>query len=193
MIISRFIIALSLVFLFSLSHSLQGNDPEHPMNQVTKTPVEGIVNYSRTGDLTGFGGATDPSAMPFLQQEGYSAVVNLRLADENGVDIVAGRKAAEAAGLEYIHLPFDSKNPPAGYFEQFLAVVENERERPVYIHCGSATRAAALWMSKRVIEDRWEIDAAEIEARAIAGKPDHAVAFAIKYIEAQKGAVPMEE
>ena len=58
--------------------------------------------------------------------------------------------------------------------------------QPVYIRCGSATRAAALWMSKRVLADDWSMEAAAEEARAIAGKPDAAVAYAEKFIQQHK-------
>lgn len=153
---------------------------------VHKADVEGIVNFSRIGDDTGFGGATEPEAMTSLKQKGFTTVINMRLASEDGVDVQAEREAAEAAGLEYIHLPFDSSSPAPGYFDQFLAAVGDEANPPVYIHCGSATRVAALWMSKRVLADGWSLDEAAAEAEQIAGKPESAVAFGKKYIEAQE-------
>ena len=151
--------------------------------QVTKSEVAGIVNFSETGDGFGFGGATDPASMATLRDMGFTAVVNMRLDSEDGADVEAARAAAEAAGLDYIHLPFDSKNPAPGYFDEFLAAVLDADNQPVYIHCGSATRAAALWMSKRVLADEWSMEAAADEARAIAGKPNAAVDFATGYIE----------
>ena len=96
---------------------------------------------------------------------------------------MASRGAAEKAGLNYVHLPFDSANPPPGFFDRFLSAVSDEFNQPIYIHCGSATRVAALWMSKRVVADGWSMESAEVEARAIADKPDEAVGFATKYIE----------
>jgi hypothetical protein len=41
-------------------------------------------------------------------------------------------------------------------------------------------------MTKRVLVDGWSMDLAAEEARAIAGKPDVAVAFATGYIESQQ-------
>ena len=65
--------------------------------------------------------------------------------------------------------------------ENILATVGNQANQPVYIHCGSATRAAALWMIGRVLKDEWEVDAASSEAKVIALKPPEAVAFATAY------------
>jgi len=153
---------------------------------VTEIEMAGIDNYSETLDGFGLAGATEPSAMGLLAERGYAAVVNLRFDSEEGAQLEESRAAAEQAGLDYIHLPFDSANPPPGYFEDFLAVVQDGSNQPLYIHCGSATRAAALWMTKRVLVDGWTMDLAAEEARAIAGKPDVAVEFATGYIETLK-------
>ena len=154
--------------------------------QVSKMDIPGIYNFSRTEGGTGFGGATEPTALPELHSMGYRTVINLRLADEDGVDVAASREAARQAGLSYIHLPFDSANPDPDFFTEFLAAVDAEGNQPVYIHCGSATRVAALWMTRRVIEEGWDMQTASEEASAIAGKPEAAVSYATGYIEKQR-------
>ena len=160
--------------------------------QVDGADAPGITNFSRVdssagsgGPMAGFGGATQPSAMAWLNDEGFATVINLRLATEAGVDVDASRAAAQAAGLKYIHLPFDAENPDSGLVDTFLAVLGDEANQPVYIHCNSATRAAALWMIKRVLEDDWEIDEARAEAEGIALKPEDAAAFATQYLRSQ--------
>ena len=149
---------------------------------VQNVEVPGISNFSRTGMEAGFGGATQPSAMGWLKDDGFVSVINLRLASEEGVELDASRAAAGAVGLNYIHLPLDTDNVDPQIIDDFLAAVRNELNQPVYVHCGSGTRAAALWMIKRVTVDSWDIDEASQEARAIAEKPDAAVAFATAYI-----------
>ena len=145
----------------------------------------GIFNYTlltgasgNAGPVVGFGGATKPAALAWLKGEGFATVINLRLASEDGVDIHAARIAADAAGLTYIHLPFDAKKPDADLIENFIAAVGNRANQPVYIHCHSATRAAALWMIERVRRDGLDIDEARSEVKTIAEKPDEAIAFA---------------
>lgn len=182
----KFAPCLSLCATLLLMVSLSLNAGDKPSVSVSKGDIEGIYNYTHNADPTGFGGATDASAMKALNAEGYKSVINLRLAGERGSDIPGERMAASQAGLNYIHLPFNSGDPDPAFFEQFLATIGDEANQPAYIHCGSATRVAAIWMSKRVIEDGWSMEMAEEEARAIAGKPDSAVAFARKYIEVQK-------
>jgi uncharacterized protein (TIGR01244 family) len=160
---------------------------------VEKTDIPGIMNFSRiesstgfAGSPVGFGGATLPSAMSLLKDEGFATVINLRLSSERGVDVAAARAAAEAAGLNYIHLPFDPKSLTPALVDAFVATLGNGENGPVYVHCGSATRVAALWMIGRVQADGWDSDAAKAEARMIAGNPDSAVTLADQYMTLQK-------
>lgn len=148
-----------------------------------------IEHFSRIDDSTGyagspvgFGGATPDSAMAWLKDEGFSAVINLRQAGEEGVDVECSRVAAEAAGLNYIHLPFSAKELDQQLINDFLAAVGSQANQPVYIHCRSATRVAALWAIGRVLRDGWDIEATRQEADTIAHKPADSMAFANAYI-----------
>lgn len=154
--------------------------------QVTKSEIPGIRNFSRVDATVGCGGATEPSAMPALRSDGFKSVVNLRLANEDGANIEAGRAAAEKAGLKYIHLPFDSANPDAKVVERFLSVVSDKSNQPVYIHCGSANRVGAVWMIKRALKDGWEVGKAQQEAEAIGLTNPQLKTFAAEYIAAHK-------
>lgn len=156
-----------------------------------KMDAPGIENFSKIegdkgvgGPTVGFGGATEAVAMPWLKSNGFAAVINLRDAGEDGVDVEGSRAAAEAAGIKYVHLPFNPKITEPDVVPDFLAAVADKNNQPLYIHCSSATRAASLWMIARVLKDGWTIEAASAEARLIARKPDEAVANATRYLSA---------
>jgi len=162
---------------------------------IQEADLPGIENFSRldgstgfAGPTAGFGGATRPSAMPALRSAGFASVIGLRLASEEGAEIDASRAAAQAAGLKYIHLPFDAKKPDPAVINEFLKAVGDEANQPVFVYCNSATRVAALWMIGRVLLDGWDLDAAAKEAEAIAAKPDEAIQFASGYIASQRPA-----
>lgn len=167
------ILALVAVVAFVVSASAQ----------VKKAEMPGIRNYSRVDATVGCGGATDPSAMAGLKKEGYVSVINLRLANEPGVDIDASRAAAQAAGLKYIHLPFNGSAPDPKMVSDFLGAVADRSNQPVFIHCGSANRVGAVWMIKRVLQDGWAVDRAQTEAEAIGLSSPQLVAFATAYIK----------
>ena len=154
--------------------------------QVRKAEVPGITNFSRVDATVGCGGATESSAMPALRKEGFVSVINLRLATEKGVNIDESRAAAQAAGMKYIHVPFDTAKPDVKLVDTFLAAVSDKANQPVYIHCGSANRVGAVWMIKRVLQDGWAVDKAQTEAEAIGLTNPQLKAFANDYIATHK-------
>jgi uncharacterized protein (TIGR01244 family) len=151
--------------------------------QVQKSEVPGIRNFSRVDATIGCGGATDATAMPTLRKEGFVSVINLRLPSEPGANVPEARAAATAAGLNFIHLPFDASAPDPKIIETFLSTVANKANQPVFIHCGSANRVGGVWMIKRVLQDGWTIDRARTEAQAIGLRDPQLDAFAVKYID----------
>ena len=154
--------------------------------QVKKQEIAGIRNYSRVDATVGCGGATDPAAMTTLKKEGFVSVINLRLASEEGANVDAGRAAAQAAGLKYIHLPFNAAMPDSKVVDSFLAAVADKGNQPVYIHCGSANRVGGVWMIKRALQDKWPLDRALAEAQAIGLNNPALQSFATDYIKSHQ-------
>lgn len=154
--------------------------------QVKKSEMPGVRNFSRVDATVGCGGAVDPSAMAALKKEGFVSVINLRQASEPGADVDAGRAAAQAAGLKYIHLPFNVAMPDSKVVDSFLGAVADKSNQPVFIHCGSANRVGGMWMIKRVLQDGWAMDMAKTEAEAIGLNSPQLVAFATQYINSHK-------
>jgi uncharacterized protein (TIGR01244 family) len=154
--------------------------------QVQKKELTGVRNYSRVDATVGCGGAVDPAAMAGLKKEGFVSVVNLRQATEQGADVDAGRAAAQAAGLKYIHLPFNVAKPDPKVVDSFLAAVADKSNQPVFIHCGSANRVGGMWMIKRALQDKWPLEKAKAEGEAIGLNSAALVAFATEYINTHK-------
>jgi uncharacterized protein (TIGR01244 family) len=154
--------------------------------QVQKQDMPGIRNYSRVDATVGCGGATDPTAMAALKKEGFASVINLRLSTEEGANVEAGRAAAQAAGLKYIHLPFNAAAPDPKVVDSFLLAVADRSNQPVYIHCGSASRVGGVWMIKRALRDNWPTDKALAEAKLIGLNSPALEAFATNYINTHR-------
>ncbi len=135
--------------------------------QVTKASVPGISNFSKVETTVACAGATTPGAMAEVKRMGYASVITLRQASEQGADIDAEAVAAKAAGLNFVHLPFNAASPDPMLVDNFLKVVTDKANQPAFIHCASANRAAALWMVKRIVVDKWDIEQASVEAAAL--------------------------
>ncbi len=134
---------------------------------VTKASVPGIVNFSKVETTVACAGATTPAALAEVKKMGYNSVINLRTPGEAGSDLEAEAAAAKAAGITYVHLPFNAQAPDPALVDNFLKAITDKANQPAFIHCASANRAAALWMVKRIAVDKWDVDKAAEEATAL--------------------------
>jgi len=139
----------------------------HSQGEVSKGTVPGIVNFGYVGKTVACAGATAPAALAEVRKLGYASVINLRVATEPGAEIEASAAAAKAAGLSFIHLPFNASAPDPMLVDRFIAAISEPKNQPAFIHCASANRAATLWMVKRMVVDKWDADRAATEATAL--------------------------
>ena len=154
--------------------------------RVTKESVAGVTNFARAETTIACAGATTPAAVAGLKQMGYASIINLRQASEPGADIEAEAAAAKAAGVTFIHLPFNAASPDPAVVESFLKAVTDPKNNPVFLHCASANRAAAFWMIKRMQVDKWDAERAGTEAAALGLTNSALRTFAIEYVQAHK-------
>jgi uncharacterized protein (TIGR01244 family) len=117
---------------------------------------------------------------------GYATIINLRQASEAGADLEGEAAAAKAAGLIYVSLPLNSASPDPAVVDQFLKTVTDPANQPVFLHCASANRAAALWMIKRLVVDGWDVERASVEATALGLTNSALKTFALEYATAHR-------
>ena len=145
--------------------------------------VTGVVNYTQVDGSVACGGDTPRDAFTSLAEQGFRAVVNLRLDGEPEWPKKA--EAVEAAGLRYVHLPMAPSAPEFETAEQFLEVVADPSNQPVYIHCASANRVGGVWAIKRVVQDGWSREAALAEGHAIGLKSPVIIDFVHRFLDAR--------
>ena len=146
----------------------------------------GITNYTKVDAVVACGGATDTAALDGLKADGFKSVINLRVATEQGANVPENQAKAKALGLNYFHLPLAGGSPDPAIVDQFLAVIANKANQPVFIHCASANRVGAVWLVKRVLQDGWPVDKATTEAKAIGLSAPALEKFALDYIASHK-------
>jgi uncharacterized protein (TIGR01244 family) len=150
--------------------------------QVTKDTVPGVVNFARVETTVACAGATSPEGVAEVKKLGYASIINLRVATEPNANVDAEAAAAKAAGITFVHLPFNAASPDPALIDNFLKAVTEPANQPAFIHCASANRAAALWLIKRVQVDKWDVDRASAEAAALGLTNPALKAFALDYI-----------
>lgn len=153
---------------------------------VTKETLPGVTNFSKLETTIACAGATTPAAVAGLKQMGYASIINLREASEAGADVDGEAAAARTAGINYIHLPFNGAMPDPAVADKFIAAVTDKKNQPAFVHCASANRAAAMWMIKRMVVDKWDADRAGTEAAALGLTNSALKTFALNYAAAHK-------
>ena len=153
---------------------------------VTKETVPGVTNFARVETTIACAGATTPAAVAGIKQMGYASIINLRQASEAGADVEGETAAAKAAGINFIHIPFNAASPDPAVVDSFLKTVTAPANQPAFVHCASANRAAAMWMIKRMQVDKWDADRAGAEAAALGLTNSALKTFALDYVQAHK-------
>ena len=149
---------------------------------VTKETLPGVTNFAKLETTIACAGATTPAAVAGLKQMGYASIINLREASEAGADVDAEAAAAKTAGINFIHLPFNTASPNPAVVDSFLKAVTDAKNQPAFVHCASANRAAAMWMIKRMQVDKWDADRAGAEAAALGLTNGALKTFALDYV-----------
>ena len=150
---------------------------------VTKPTLEGVTNFAKLETTIACAGATTPAAVAGLKQMGYASIINLRVATEPGAEVEAETAAANAAGITFIHLPFNAASPDPAIVDGFLKAVTEPKNQPAFVHCASGNRAAAMWMIKRMKVDKWDADRASAEAASLGLTNGALKTFAIDYVQ----------
>lgn len=172
--------------LLSLTVAAIGVSIVAAQSQVKKSTVEGITNFAQVETTVACAGAVKPGSVARIKNMGFASIINLRLPTEPGADIDAEAAEAKAAGITFVHIPFNGSMPDPVVADRFLAKITEPGIQPAFIHCASGNRAAAMWLIKRVLIDKWDTDRAVEEATQLGMTSPVLKSFALDYIRAHK-------
>jgi len=148
----------------------------------TAVPQEypSIKNFLRINSEICTGGQPTMEDLARMKAEGVRAVLNLRRPSEYNAEEEALK--AKDLGLRYFNIPVNGIEPKDEQAGEFLKLLADPQNRPVFIHCTSANRVGAFWMIRRVLVDHWKLDDAETEARKMGLHSQNLLDFARTYI-----------
>ena len=153
---------------------------------VKKETVAGITNFNRIETTVACAGAITAESVPKIKEYGFSSIINLRLASEQGANVEAEEAAAKAASINYAHVPFSTAAPDTAAVDRFLQTITRPGFEPAFIHCAGGGRAAAMWFIKRVMVDKWQNDRAMAEAGQLGLTNEALKTFALNYVQTHK-------
>jgi uncharacterized protein (TIGR01244 family) len=158
----------------------------HAQTPMPVEKVDGITNLRRIETTIACSGAITPKAVADIKKMGFVSVVNLRLDSEPGAQNAEEAAAASAAGLKYIHIPFQTANPSEAAVDRFVAVMRESDTQPAFVHCAGGGRAAAMWFVKRAIVDNWDLDRAMNEAVQLGLTSEPLKTYMTGYVKARR-------
>jgi uncharacterized protein (TIGR01244 family) len=139
-----------------------------------------IKNFLRVNEEICTGGQPSMDDLAKMKEQGVKAIINLRQASEYNAEEEAAR--VKELGLRYFHIPVKSTEPKDEQVAEFLKVMADPANRPVYIHCMSANRVGGFWLIRRVLVDNWKLEDAIQEAEKIGLSNPVTRQFALDYV-----------
>ncbi len=143
-------------------------------------------NFLRINDCFCTGGQPSTQDLAKLKESGVHSILNLRRPEENPTEQQEEKKLAEDLGLKYFSIPVNTADLRDEQADRFLEITKDEANRPLFIHCASANRVGGFWLISRVLNDGWDFEKAEQEARKVGLKSPQLVEFARSYIQKKK-------
>jgi protein tyrosine phosphatase (PTP) superfamily phosphohydrolase (DUF442 family) len=143
-----------------------------------------IPNYVELTPLIGTGGQPVEDGIKDIAGKGYKAVVNIRASDEE-YDRIGEEKLAVQLGLQYIIIPFATKDASESQALAFHALMTALKNTKTFVHCGSGNRVGSLMMVHLALGGM-TADQAEQEAKKVGLRSADLLEFAKKVIAKQK-------
>ena len=153
----------ALVFTLGFSGAVQAAAKAPGAPQAIALPaVVGIDNFGQVNSHY-FRGA-QPKGRDFddLAKLGVKLVIDL--AEEGDSNEGA---SVERAGMKFVRIPMStSRRPSQPEIDQFLSLVNEQANQPVYVHCmGGRHRTGAMTAVYRMTQDGWTADRAFSEMK----------------------------
>ncbi|GEM_PF-696296 len=144
----------------------------HNSNNVHAVIVEcppQINNFDVVSQGLWRGAAPSQQGMANLAQSGVKTIVDLRMAGQGAQQ---ESQQAKQLGIKYFHIPLGFKGVSLPKMAQFLNIVDNPVNQPVFVHCRyGADRTGALVAIFRVLREHWTFAQAYSEMKSHHFKP----------------------
>ena len=160
--LSTFALVLILGFC-SAAHAGAAKSPAPAAAQAIALPaVVGIDNFGQVNSQYFRGGQPKGRDFDELAKLGIKLVIDLAAEGDSHE-----RANAEHAGMKFVRIPMStSERPSRAAIDQFLSLVNDQANQPVYVHCmGGRHRTGVMTAVYRMTKDGWTADRAFSEMK----------------------------
>ena len=171
---------MQVVLVGQVPASQQGVPTVNPAPAADVQPKP-IPSFFRVNESVCTGGQPTDAAIEDLAKQGVKSIINLRRPGES-VDPVAEGERVQKLGIRYYSIPIDAKAIADSQIEEFMRLVGDPENAPLFIHCAAANRVGGLWLIYRVLKDGWSVEKADEEAKNIGLRSQELRQYALDYI-----------
>jgi protein tyrosine phosphatase (PTP) superfamily phosphohydrolase (DUF442 family) len=162
---SRILIAIAVLFASTVApYSVQAAG-----GSAATLPQIKIGNFEKVSPTIWRGSRPSDIALEDLAGSGVKTIVDLRL---EGDGVEHEHVYARRLGMKYVHIPMTFKKPSSEQIVEFLNVVNDKNNQPVYVHCRQgADRTGTLIGIYRTVMQGWSFNKTYAEMRDHHFKP----------------------
>lgn len=142
----RYILAFALLMLSAGHVSAQ-----MPTYTGADTTLGSIKTFVQISDRVATSAQIATQHVKAIKETGYQVVINLAPANERANKDEGF--AVASAGLSYVQIPVDFRNPQQRDLEFFFQVMNANKDRKVFVHCFANMRASSFVYLYRVIHE----------------------------------------
>jgi protein tyrosine phosphatase (PTP) superfamily phosphohydrolase (DUF442 family) len=119
--------------------------------------LESIFNFLPLSETLITAGQPTEKQLLAVKNGGYQTVVNLALGSAHNA-LVDERSTVEYLGMEYVHIPVEFDRPTPEDFDKFCALMKENGDQPLFVHCAANFRVSAFMYLYRRIYLGWGAD-----------------------------------
>jgi len=128
--------------------------------------LEAIHNFLKLSDHIATAGQPSEEQFTAIKEAGYQLIVNLAPPGSTNA-IPHERGIVESLGLHYSYIPVIWTNPTFEDLDRFFSIMNENAEKPVFVHCAKNMRVSAFMYLYRRLHDRWDDQQAEPDLHKI--------------------------
>src|SRR5687768_1338106 len=118
---------------------------------MSETGLEKIYNYHRFSEKLATSGQPREEQFDLIKQSGFEVIINLALPTSTNA-LPDEAAIVQRCGLKYIHIPVLWEKPTRHDLLQFFQVMEENSDKPVFVHCAMNMRVSAFMYLYRILK-----------------------------------------
>jgi protein tyrosine phosphatase (PTP) superfamily phosphohydrolase (DUF442 family) len=135
-------------------------------SELSNPALEPIHNYIQISEKIATAGQPTESQFADIRNAGYEVVVNLAMPNSTNA-IAHEQDLVEAQGMEYIYMPVVWEEPKLEDIDRFFSTLEQNSDRPVFVHCALNMRVSAFVYLYRLVKQQTSDEIAKADMNRI--------------------------